>query len=202
MKTYGYARCSTNESRQDIERQARELTAKGAAEIIKEYASGAKREREGLSTLMAGLCAGDTLAVTEVSRLTRSLRQLCEILEEVEAKKIRLICGTMETDCTAAAMDPMNKAMLQMMGVFAEFERGATVERIKSGLANAKAKGTKIGRPHKTAGEVPKPVKDLLPEYQAGKLGKAEYARKAGVTRQSLYKYLRLLGQMPPTGGK
>ena len=83
--------------------------------------------------------------------------------------------------------------MLHIMGVFAELERGLTVERIKSGIASAREKGAVLGRPRKTAAEVPEAVKKLHPDYQAGKINKTEYAKKAGITRPSLYKYLRLL---------
>jgi DNA invertase Pin-like site-specific DNA recombinase len=198
MRKYGYARCSTEESRQDIERQTKELTALGvgADEIFNEYLSGAKSEKPELAKLLARLADGDTVYTTEVSRLTRSIHQLCHIVDEAKERKIRLVCGSLELDCTADRVDPMPLAMLYIMGVFAELERGMTVERIKSGLANAKSKGKSMGRPRKTASEVPETVKDLLPDYLAGKFGKSEYAKKAGITRPSLYKYLKLLGHM------
>ena len=193
MPIYGYARCSTEEARQDIDRQVKELTALGAQHIFKEYASGAKEDRPELKRLFAALKKGDTLLVAEISRLTRSLHQLVHLLEEAERIQIRLSCGSLELDYTAGHIDPMKQTMVFMMGVFASLERGLTVERIRSGIANARSKGTPMGRPRKTADDVPDTVKALFPDFIAGILTKSDYAKKAGVSRQSLYKYLRLL---------
>ena len=91
--TYGYARCSTDESRQDIDRQKRELFSLGVEEdkhIYWEYESGTKEDRAELTKLLDVIREGDTVAATEVSRLTRSTKQLCEILQTVQKKKIRL----------------------------------------------------------------------------------------------------------------
>ena len=74
--TYGYARCSTNETKQDITRQQRELKEMGAEHIYTEYASGTKSDREELAKLLAAVREGDTICVLEVSRLTRSTKQL------------------------------------------------------------------------------------------------------------------------------
>ena len=80
---YGYCRCSTNESRQDIDRQKRELRQMGVADkdIFFEYENGSKADRIQLQRLLAVIQSGDTLFTTEVSRLTRSTKQLCEIIE-------------------------------------------------------------------------------------------------------------------------
>ena len=80
---YGYARCSTNEELQDINRQIRELKQLGAAEetIYREYESGTKNDRVELQRLLAAVRNGDTIVATEVSRITRSTKQLCEIIE-------------------------------------------------------------------------------------------------------------------------
>ena len=93
---YGYARASTNSDKQDIGRQKRELMAIGIKEhnIFWEYESGSHEDREKLQQLLATVKQGDTIACTEVSRLSRSTKQLCEILEFVEKNKIKLIVGT------------------------------------------------------------------------------------------------------------
>ena len=81
---YGYARCSTDETRQDIDRQKRELFTMGVQEdqhIYWEYESGKKEDRAELMKLLDVIREGDTVAATEVSRLTRSTKQLCEILQ-------------------------------------------------------------------------------------------------------------------------
>ena len=88
---YGYARCSTNEDLQDINRQIRELKQQGATDttIYKEYESGTKVNRAELQKLLNVIQTGDTIVATEVSRITRSTKQLCEILELAKEKKIR-----------------------------------------------------------------------------------------------------------------
>ena len=193
MPIYGYARCSTDESRQDIERQTKELIAQGAQQVFKEYASGSKADRPELEKLLSTLKKGDTVITTEITRLTRSLHHLVHLVEEAKERAIRLFCGSLELDYTSGHTDPMRQTMLYMMGVFAELERELTVERIRSGLANAKSKGTPMGRPRKTLSDVPEAVKTLLPDIKAGKLSKAEYATILGISRPTLYKYLKLL---------
>jgi len=191
---YGYARCSTKETRQDIERQKRELNACGVDKIFSEYISGTKLNRPQYDTLMELLKKGDTLVATETSRLTRSLHQLCHLIEDVKTRQIRLEIGSLTLDYTNnKKVDAMHLAMFYITGVFAELERGATVERIRSGLENAKKKGVRMGRPRKSREDVPQVVKNLLPAYESGKLSKKDYALKAGITRPTLYKYLRLL---------
>jgi DNA invertase Pin-like site-specific DNA recombinase len=194
MAIYGYARCSTGETRQDIERQTRELTAQGASQIFSEYISGTAEGKPELGKLLAATNPGDTIIATEVSRLGRSIHQLCHTLESIQDKQAKLVCGALSLDFTTGKPDPMTRAMFCMMGIFAELERGVTIERIRSGIANAKSKGTPMGRPRKTVAQIPEAVTALLPEYQAGKLSKTECAKKAGIARPSLYKYLRLLG--------
>lgn len=92
---YGYARCSTNEQLQDINRQVRELKLKGASDttIYLEYESGTKVDRVELLKLLNVIKIGDTLIVTEVSRITRSTKQLCEIIELAKAKKDKTCFG-------------------------------------------------------------------------------------------------------------
>jgi DNA invertase Pin-like site-specific DNA recombinase len=192
-KIYGYARCSTNESKQDITRQKRDLQALGATEIYCEYESGTKINREELTKVLNHLTEGDTLVTTEVSRITRSLKQLCDIIELAQSRKCKLVIGTLVIDCTADRLDPMTEAMLKIMGVFAELERKMTVERIMSGLSHARAKGVKFGRPRLSAEDIPRKVIDKYPLYQAGVLSKTDYAKICDITRPTLYKYLALL---------
>jgi len=143
-KIYGYARCSTNESKQDVQRQIRELKARGATDstIFTEYKSGTKIDRTELHKLLNELRRnhGSTLVTTEVSRITRSTKQLCEIIEIAQELKLKLIIGGFVVDCTQDKLDPMTDGMLKMMGVFAEMERNMTIHRIKSGLCQQRNK--------------------------------------------------------------
>jgi len=191
-KIYGYARCSTTETKQDIERQKRELRTMGATEIYFEYESGTVINRPELAKVLEHIAEGDTLIALEVSRLTRSLKQLCDIVELARERKIKLIIGTLIIDCTGP-MDAMTEAMLKIMGVFAELERSMTIERIRSGLAYARAKGVRLGRPKVLAKDIPKKVLDKFALYQSGEISKVEYAKLCNISRPTLYKYIALM---------
>ena len=116
---YGYSRCSTNETKQDINRQVRELKAAGAVEIFMEYEHGDAKVKSQQAQMFAQAQAGDTIIVLEVSRLARSTQQLCEIIERVREKRLRLvIVGSITLDCREGKADPMSEAFLQMAGVF------------------------------------------------------------------------------------
>ena len=162
---YGYARCSTNESRQDINRQKRELKAMGVEEdahIYWEYESGTKTDRAELQKLLGIIQSGDSIATTEVSRLTRSTKHLCEILQIVQEKHVRLVIGSFVVDCRSEDIDPMTKGMLMMWGVFSEMERDIISQRVKSGMENARAKGKHIGRPKVTIANLPQKFLQLF----------------------------------------
>lgn len=192
---YGYARASTNSDKQDIGRQKRELLAIGIKEhnIFWEYESGSHEDREKLQQLLATVKQGDTIACTEVSRLSRPTKQLCEILEFVEKNKIKLIVGTFIVDCRDDEIDPMTMGMLRMMAVFAQMERDITIQRIKSGMENAKAKGKQIGRHKTTADDIPSSFFRYYPQYANKNINLSEFARLANLSRNSIYKYLRII---------
>ena len=191
---YGYSRCSTNELRQDIERQIRELMEQGIERenIYFEYASGLKEDRTELNKLLEKVTAGDTIISTEVSRITRSTKQLCEILEIAKNIKIKLVLGNFIVDCTNQ-LDPMTEGMLKMMGVFAELERNIISERVKSGVQNARAKGKKLGRPTVTEDDIPSLFYKHYPKYKSGEINKAEFARVCKLSYPTIYKYLAIV---------
>lgn len=191
---YGYARCSTNESRQDITRQERELIAMGADKhnIYWEYAKGSKEDRTEFQKLLKLLDEGDTIVCTEVSRLSRSTKQLCEVIQLVKDKHLKLVIGAFVVDCTKGEIDVMTEGMLKMMAVFAEMEIQMTSARIKSGLENAVSKGKKLGRPEVTVDDLPKNFFRYYPQYASGQMSKAAFARTCECSRQSIYKYIEL----------
>ena len=153
---YGYARCSTNESKQEINRQVRELKQAGAESIFLEYEHGDAVGKCQLYSLLDQAAEGDTIITLEVSRLARSTKQLCEIIEVIRAKRLRLvIVGSITVDCSNGEIDPMTNAFIQMSGVFAELELRIIRERVRSGMANAKAKGIRVGRPPLSKEEIP-----------------------------------------------
>ena len=184
---YGYARCSTNESMQDIDRQIRELKQQGAEDktIYREYESGTKTNRAELQKLL-------DIVATEVSRITRSTKQLCDIIELAKNRKIKLVLGSFVVDCRKE-LDPMTEGMLKMMGVFAELERNMISQRVKSGMENAKSKGKAIGRPAVTADDIPAIFYRHYPKYQKGEINKKEFSRLCSLSYPTIYKYLRIV---------
>lgn len=192
---YGYARCSTNESRQDIDRQKRELFNLGvtdAKNIYYEYESGTKVDRVEFNKLLDIVSNGDTIITTEVSRLTRSTRHFCEIMQIIQSKHLRLIIGNFIVDCRSSEIDPMTKGMLMMWSVFSEMERDIISQRVKSGMENARAKGKKIGRPSMGIDSLPDKFWKYYSLYQSKQINLSDFARVMNVSRNTIYKYIRI----------
>ena len=191
---YGYARCSTNENRQDIQRQVRELKAAGAEEIVVEYEHGDSKIKSQQAAMFDQAAAGDTIIVLEVSRLARSTQQLCEIIEHVREKRLRLvIVGSITLDCRSGQADPMSEAFLQMAGVFSQLELAMIRSRVRSGMENARAKGRQIGRPQVSKEDIPASFLRHYPAHKNGQLNISELARVCDISRTTAYKYKALL---------
>ena len=195
-KKYGYARCSLAEEKgQDLNRQVRELKAAGAEEIITEREHGDAKVKENLEMLLELAQPGDTIICCEVSRLSRSTQQLCEIINLIKQKHMRLeILGSITIDCRTGDIDPMSQAFIQMSAVFAELELSIIRVRVKSGMANAKSKGKQIGRPHTTKDDIPAIFYKHYPAFASGNMNVSELARICGLSRPTVYKYLKLVG--------
>lgn len=192
--TYGYARCSTNETKQDINRQVRELKAAGAEHIFLEYEHGDSKIKSQQAAMFAQAQAGDTIITLEVPRLARSTQQLCEIIDRVRERRLRLmIVGSITLDCREGRADPMSEAFLQMAGVFSQLELSMIRERVRSGMANARAKGKPIGRPQVTKDNVPAIFLRHYPAYKSGHLNISELSRVCDLSRTTIYKYISLL---------
>lgn len=191
---YGYARCSTNEKSQDINRQVRELKQQGATDttIYLEYESGTKINRAELEKLLNIVQPCDTIVATEVSRITRSTKQLCDIIELAKEKHLKLVLGNFVVDCSKE-LDPMTEGMLKMMGVFSELERNIISQRVKSGMENAKAKGKTIGRPPTTIDDIPGIFYKHYPKYKKGEINKKDFSRLCSLSYPTIYKYLRMV---------
>ena len=191
---YGYSRCSTNETRQDINRQVRELKQAGAEQIFFEYEHGDAKVKSQQQAMFAQAQAGDTIIVLEVSRLARSTQQLCEIIDLVREKHLRLvIVGSITLDCRNGQADPMSEAFLQMAGVFSQLELAMIRARVRSGMANARAKGRQIGRPQVSKEDIPSTFLRHYPAYKSKQLNVSELARVCDISRTTAYKYIGLL---------
>ena len=190
----GYSRCSTNEGKQDINRQVRELKAAGAEMIYMEYEHGDAKVKSQQQTMFAEAEAGDTIIVLEVSRLARSTQQLCEIIEIIRQKHLRLmIVGSITLDCRNGQADPMSEAFLQMACVFSQLELAMIRSRVRSGMENARAKGKQIGRPQVGKEDIPSIFLRHYPAYKNKQLNVSELARVCDISRTTVYKYIGLL---------
>jgi DNA invertase Pin-like site-specific DNA recombinase len=179
MPFYGYARVSTFD--QDLSIQRTALKAAGCEVIRAEKASGTRRDgRTELQVLLDFLRAGDTLVVTRIDRLARSLKDLQDIVHELKAKGVALKATEQPVDTGTAT----GKAFLDMLGVFAEFETNLRRERQLEGINAAKARGVYKGR---------KPSIDAIEVLRLRseeKLGPAAIARRLGIGRASVYRVL------------
>ena len=194
-KIYGYARCSLAEEKgQDLNRQVRELKAAGAEEIITEREHGDAKVKQNLDMLLEAAKAGDTIITLEVSRLSRSTQQLCEIINLIKQKWLRLeIVGSIVIDCRQGDIDPMSQAFIQMSAVFSELELSIIRARVKSGIENARAKGHPLGRPKTTKDDIPPAFYKHYPAFMNGKMNVSELARVCGLSRPTVYKYLKMM---------
>jgi len=172
----GYARVSTTD--QNLEIQQAALEKAGCDLIMEEKISGTKREgREQLEIAIKVLNKGDTLVVTRLDRLGRSMRDLANLVHEIENKgaNLHVIEQSVDTSTTAG------RAFFGMLAVFAQFETDVRRERQAEGIAKAKAAGLYKGR---EAAIDPEAIKEKL----ALGISKAEAARQLGISRQSIYR--------------
>ena len=179
MANVGYARASTTD--QDVGIQIAALKAAGCEPIRTEKRSGTSVEgRAELKTVLDFLRAGDTLTVTRIDRLARSIGDLQDIVRQLKAKGVALKVTQQPIDTSTAA----GKAFLDMLGVFAEFETNLRRERQLEGIAAAKAKGVYKGRRASIKrGDIAK--------LTAEGLGATEIAKRLGIGRASVYRVLR-----------
>ncbi|WP_131113097.1 recombinase family protein [Lichenihabitans psoromatis] len=175
---YGYARVST--TGQDLSIQEAALAGAGCQEIRSEKVSGTSREgRRELDALLTFTRKGDTIVVTRVDRLARSIGDLQDIVRALKAKGVALKATEQPIDTGTAA----GKAFLDMLGVFAEFETNLRKERQMEGIAKAKAEGVYKGRKPSVNGA-------KVRELQAAGLGPTEIAKQLSINRASVYRAL------------
>ena len=177
----GYARVSTEE--QDTRLQLDALTDAGCERIYQEAVSGSNRERPELAKCLDALRSGDTLTVWRLDRLGRSLKDLVGMVSDLEARGVAFSSLNEAIDTGSAG----GKLIFHVFAALAEFERSLIRERTRAGLAAARARGRKGGRPRKmSADQVRKAKAMLLDPYMT----KGEVARHFKVTRMTLNKAL------------
>src|SRR3954447_6423825 len=183
MATYGYARVSTTD--QDVALQEAALRAAGCEVIRSEKRSGTTTAgRTELQTLIDFARKGDTIVVTRIDRLARSIADLASIVRTLETKGVTLRATEQPIDTSTAA----GRAFLQMLGVFAEFETAIRRERQMEGIAKAKAAGVYRGRR-------PSIDAEQVRALAASGCGGTEISRRLKISRASVYR-MRLIDRL------
>ncbi len=186
---YGYARVSTTD--QDLTLQEEALKAAGCDMVVSEKVTGTSREgRRELERLLQFIREGDTLVVTRIDRLARSIGDLQDIVRGLKAKGVSLRATMQSVDTSTAA----GKAFLDMLGVFAEFETNLRKERQAEGIAKAKAAGVYKGRR-------PEIDRTAILTLKAQGLGATAIAKRLGIGRASVYRILTDIAADPLAGG-
>lgn len=196
----GYARVSKADGSQTTDLQRDALLAAGVTpeQIYEDQASGKQDDRPQLAACLKALRSGDTLIVWKLDRLGRDLRHLVNVVHDLTDRGVGLKVLTGQ----GAAIDTTTASGKLVFGIFAalaEFERELISERTKAGLASARARGRKGGRPYKMT-----PAKVRLAAASMGQPGTniGELCKELGITRQTLYRHVSPAGELRPDGKK
>lgn len=178
----GYGRTSTLDQKAGLEAQERDLRAAGCERLFMEQVSSVDmKERAKLAEALDFIREGDTLVVTKLDRLARSVAHLCEVTAQIEAKGASLRILAMNLDTGTAT----GQLMLNLLASVAEFERKIMLERQREGIAKAKARGRYKGRAPTAMRKA-----DRIKELVATGHTKAEVARQLGISERSVYRAL------------
>ncbi|MDQ2852683.1 MAG: recombinase family protein [Actinomycetota bacterium] len=178
----GYARCSTDD--QDLTAQREGLAALGvkAKRVYVDHGlTGRNRDRPGLREALAACRAGDTLVVTKLDRLARSLPDARDIVEELTAAEVKLNIGGSVHDPN----DPIGRLLFNVLAMIAEFESDLIRLRTREGMQLAKAKGRLRGKQPKLSAAQ---ESHLVGLYRGGRHTTAELAALFGVARSTVYR--------------
>lgn len=177
----GYARTSTLDQTPQLQLDA--LTRAGCEKLFVEQASGAQRDRPQLKAALEFARSGDTLVVWKLDRLSRSLKQLIETVEQLQAKDISFRSLTEALDTSGAG----GRFVFHVFGALAEFERSIIRERTMAGLAASRARGRKGGRPKSLTAKDIVMAKSMLTDPD---ITMDDVAKRLGVSPATLYRHL------------
>jgi DNA invertase Pin-like site-specific DNA recombinase len=186
----GYCRISTND--QSLDLQADALQKAGCERIFSDVASGAKSDRAGLTEALTFARKGDVLVVWKLDRLGRSLPHLIETVKALGEREVGFRSLKEEINTATAG----GKLFFHIMGALAEFERDMIRERTNAGLASARARGRRGGRPPVLDSKKAKIAASL---YADGKSSIQEICDTLGVSRATLYRRLSLKKELTST---
>ena len=184
MADYSYVRVSTVE--QNTRRQTDAMAALGIppARIFIDRLSGKDMARPQLQSLLATVKHGDTVVVEPVSRFARNTRDLLELVEQLTLKGVEFVSQKENIDTTT----PTGKFMLTVFGAVAELERGYLLQRQAEGIAAAKRRGVRFGRPIK---KPPANFAIIVKQWESGKLHISEVLEQTGLKEATFYRRLR-----------
>lgn len=179
-----YIRTSTTEQKSSIEAQKQELIALGAEKLFIDELSGKNTDRPQLKAMLDYVREDDTCLVRDFSRLARNVKDLLEIVELLENKKVALVSHRENLDTSTAS----GKLLLTLLGAIAEFERANLLEKQRIGIEFAKQQNRYKGRKEKKYDKELFNV--LLEKYQKREINKSQFARELNITREKLNKLL------------
>ncbi|NNM72458.1 recombinase family protein [Enterovirga aerilata] len=177
----GYARTSTLEQAAGLEAQLRELEVLGCEKVFQEQASSVG-PRRALERALEFTREGDTLVVTKLDRLARSVPHMWDIIRKLQAKGVGIRIVNMGIDTNT----PTGKLMLNVLGGVAEFEREMMLERQREGIAKAKAEGKYRGRKPTARAKA-----EQIAELHAGGISLSEIARRLKIGKTSVHRVLQ-----------
>lgn len=179
MKIIGYARVST--TYQNLDSQILSLKKYGCTKIYMEQESGTKSNRKELEKAIASLNPGDTFVTFKLDRLSRGTRHLLNLLDYFNENKINFVSIQNNIDTTTS----MGKFFFTIMSAFSEMEAELIRDRVRSGLANAKEKGKRLGRPPKNKNEA-----KVIEDYKKTNKSITQIAIENDISRPTVYRYL------------
>lgn len=185
---FGYERVSTKEQSFDLQTDA--LQKYGCEKIYSDIASGAKAKRPSLDVMLEQLRPNDVIVVYKLDRLGRSLKHLVELIDWLANEKVGLVSLNDPVDTTSA----QGRLITNIFASIAEFERELIAERTKAGLAAARARGRKGGRPEGLSHSAKNKAAAAESLYKSGNLSVTEICTQLDIAKSTLYKYLRVRG--------
>lgn len=191
----GYARVSTED--QDLSLQIDALKQAGCEAIYQEKVSATKKNRPELQAMLKQLRKGDTVMVWRLDRLCRSVKDLIDIVSRFERDGINFVSITDNITCNDTSST--GKLVFHIFAAFAEFERNLISERTKAGLAAARKKGRKGGRPKGMTRAAKIKAAAAAELYRKDELSITEICKELDIARSTLYRYLRLHKVVPET---
>lgn len=194
MSLIGYARVSTTEGRQLLDRQLDALKETGCERVFEDHASGAESDRPGLTACLDHLRKGDVLVVLDLDRLGRLASELIALIDALEKQEVAFRAINSPMDTTT----PAGRAFLQIQAAFAEMERNVIRQRIREGVKAARARGRKGGRPRIMTADKLRYARHLMADRTRSI---PDICRELGdIQSSTLYHYLHADGTLKEPG--